>query len=173
MLAAMPQRALWPLVLVLSAAGILVGHDLSYRLAGVGDGGIHAYLAHAPQILLALLVPAVLVSLAASGVAPRPVAFALLGGGGFTLMEHFERAVHGELPWLLTSPVFLLGLALQVPFALAAWWLATTLAALPAPAPRLPRLVPRFSACVPPLSQALLGRGRDAAPRSRAPPDPL
>ena len=170
MLAAMPQRALWPLVLLLSAAGILVGHDLSYRLAGLDPGGLHAYLSDAPQILLALLIPAVLVSLSASRGAPRPSLFALLGAGGFALMEHLERILQGQLPWLLTSTVFLVGLALQIPFGLVAWWLARTLAELPVAAARPLRLAPQLSTheLTPP--RALYTHGRRVGLRSRGPP---
>lgn len=165
----MSQRALWPLVLVVSGGGILVGHDLSYRLTGAGAGGIHAYLAHAPQALVALLVPALLVAFATSAEAPRPGRFALLGAAGFTLMEHLERAVNGELPWLLTSTVFVLGLLLQAPFGLAAWWVARTLTAIARPAPS-PRLVPHYWTTVPAPSRPFHARARDAASRSRAPP---
>ena len=39
---------------------------------------------------------------------------------GFTCQEHLERLAHtGELPWLLTTPTFLVGLALQLPVAVA------------------------------------------------------
>src|SRR4029078_10457577 len=39
---------------------------------------------------------------------------------GFTAQEHLERLAHtGELPWLLTTPTFLVGLALQLPVAVA------------------------------------------------------
>ncbi len=47
----------------------------------------------------------------------------------FTLQEHVEYVVgHGHIPWLLAAnPVFLAGLALQVPFAIAAYVLAHAL----------------------------------------------
>ena len=134
----MSRRLLWPLVLTLSAAGVLVGHDLAYRLAGVGSDGLHGYLAHAPQLLVALSLPALLVALAGGRTqAPPAWAFGLLGAGGFAAMEHLERLGHGA-PWLLTSPLFLLGLVLQLPFALAAWWIARKLLALEPPAWRRP-----------------------------------
>ena len=166
----MTKRALWPVVLLLAAAGIVIGHDLSYRLAGVDPGGVHAYLTHAPQFLVALLVPAVLLSLSASASAPRPALFALLGAGGFTLMEHAERALHGEIPWLLTTPVFLLGLVLQLPFGLAAWWLARTLSALSLTSARSPRVVPRFWTAIETLVAPMRVRHLGARPRPRAPP---
>lgn len=170
MLVQMSQRALWPLVLVLSAGGILVGHDLSYRLTGAGALGLHAYLEQMPQVLVALLVPAVLVALSRSRSAPRPGLFALLGAGGFTLMEHLERAVRGELPWLLTSTVFLLGLVLQLPFGLAAWWLGRLLAEASLPLKGCSRLLPRFSTSLNAPLRVLRACAGAAAPRPRAPP---
>ena len=48
-----------------------------------------------------------------------PWAFALVAPLGFVAQEHVERLAHmGELPWLSTTLMFLLGLALQVPIAL-------------------------------------------------------
>lgn len=166
----MTQRALWPIVLLLATAGILTGHDLSYRLAGVDAGGFHAYLTHAPQLLVAVLVPAVLVSLSTSASAPPPALFALLGAGGFTLMEHVERALHGGVPWLLTTPVFLLGLLLQLPFGLAAWWLARTLSRLSLRRARSPRLVPRFWIGLAAPAGHVSVRLLETQGRSRAPP---
>jgi len=133
------RRLLWPLVLTLSAAGVLVGHDLAYRLAGVGSDGLHGYLAQAPQVLVALSLPAALVALSGGRTrAPHPSAFGLLGAAGFSAMEHLERLGHDGLPWLLTTPLFLLGLALQLPFALAIWWIARMLLALESPVWRRP-----------------------------------
>lgn len=167
----MPRRLLWPIVLTLSAAGVLVGHDLAYRLAGVGSDGLHGYLAHAPQLLVALSLPALLVALSGGRTRPpQPLAFALLGAGAFTAMEHLERLGHGGVPWLLTSPLFLLGLALQLPFALVAWWIARTLLSIELPArgrpPRQARLDSALlQAAVLPVPAAVLTR-----PRPRGPP---
>ena len=45
--------------------------------------------------------------------------FALVGPLGFTCQEHVERLAHtGELPFVLTTPSFAVGLVLQVPVAL-------------------------------------------------------
>lgn len=163
----MSLRLLWPTVLTLSAAGVLVGHDLAYRLAGVGSEGLHGYLAHAPQLLVALSVPALAVALSGGRTRPpHPWAFGLLSVGGFAAMEHLERLGHGGIPWLLASPLFLLGLALQLPFALAAWWLARALLALESPAPRRKARRPR-------LTFELLGavaRPIPATPRTRPRP---
>jgi hypothetical protein len=56
-------------------------------------------------------------------------AFACLPFLIFALQEHVEYVVgHGHVPWLLAAnPVFLAGLVLQAPFAIAAYMLARTL----------------------------------------------
>ncbi len=167
----MTRRLLWPIVLPLAGAGVLVGHELAYRLAGGGGAGLHDYLAHAPQLLVALSLPAALVALSGGRThAPRPSAFALLGLGGFAAMEHFERLGHGGVPWLLASPVFLLGLALQLPFALAAWWLARTLLALESPPLPLPAPLPRFTSALPALVARAVATPVLPRPRPRGPP---
>ena len=112
----------WVLVVPLAAAGLLATHALAYELTGTSAGRLHGYLAHAPQVV------GVLATLSLVGLAfqQRSVgrlsawSYALLAPFGFACQEHLERLVHtGELPWLLTSPAFLLGLAMQVPLALA------------------------------------------------------
>ena len=166
----MSRRLLWPLVLTLSAAGVLVGHDLAYRLAGMGSDGLHGYLAHAPQLLVALSLPATLVALAGGRTHPPPTwAFGLLGAGGFAAMEHVERLGHG-VPWLLTSPLFLLGLALQLPFALATWLLARALLALEVPGRARPPRRPRLVSAVRTATGAPVTAGLRVRPRPRGPP---
>jgi len=117
----MARRLLgWVLVTPVATAGILAAHALAYRLTGMETGGEHDYLAHAPQVV------AVLASLALVGLALQERSlsrhsswwFAPLAPLGFTCQEHVELLVHtGDVPWLLTTPVFLVGLALQVPVA--------------------------------------------------------
>lgn len=117
----MRRRALaWALTTPVAAAGVLAAHALAYRLTGMETGAEHGYLAHAPQVV------AVLASLALLGLALQERSlsrrsawwFAPLAPLGFACQEHVELLVHtGELPWLLTTPVFLVGLALQVPVA--------------------------------------------------------
>src|SRR5918999_851731 len=104
---------IWPISFALAACGLLAGHGLAYTLLGTG-GDLHGYLAHAPQVLLVLALPAALLAVSGTrgGTIP-PAGFALLGTTAYVAMEHLERLVHGGVPWLLLSPVFLLGLALQ------------------------------------------------------------
>jgi hypothetical protein len=112
----------WALTLPLAAAGVLAGHALAYALTGEDGGSVHAYLAHGPQIA-ALLATTGLACLAVQQRSSRLTGarpYALLGVAGFAAQEHLERLLHsGDLPWLLTQPTFLRGLALQLPVALA------------------------------------------------------
>ena len=110
----------WILVTPVAAAGVLVTHALAYRLTGTRPGPVHEYLAHVPQVVF------VLASLALVGLAFQERSLsrfsarwvAPLAPLAFVCQEHLERLVHtGQLPFLLTSPTFLLGLALQLPVA--------------------------------------------------------
>jgi hypothetical protein len=116
------RRALaWALVTPIAAAGLLVTHALAYRLTGTSLGRTHDYLDHAPQVVL------ILASLGLLGLALQERSlsraslwwFAPLAPLGFVAQEHVERLAHtGELPWLLTTPAFLVGLVLQLPVVL-------------------------------------------------------
>ena len=108
----------WTLVTPVATAGVLVTHALAYRLTGAKPGPMHEYLAHVPQVVFVLatiaLVGLALQERSLSRFSSRWVA--PLAPLGFVCQEHIERLVHtGQLPFLLTSPTFLLGLALQLP----------------------------------------------------------
>ena len=137
------RNVVWLLTLPLAVLGSQVAHALAYRLASGGDvshelaSSGHAYLDYAP---LALGVCAVLVVLAlarellgvlggdAGSGRPSAVTFAVLAPAVFVAQEHFERLAHdGALPTLVLEKTFLLGLALQLPFALVAFALARLL----------------------------------------------
>jgi hypothetical protein len=107
-------------------AGTLVAHAVAYAAFGAPAGDVHGYLAHLPQLVTILALPALLLAAVAGRAAtPRAWPFAAAALVAFVLQEHLERVIHtGELPFLLDRPVFLLGLVLQVPFALVAWLLA-------------------------------------------------
>lgn len=118
----MGRRALaWALVTPVAAAGVLAAHALAYRLTGTEPGSAHAYLDHLPQVV-AILASVALVGLALQDRSLSRASswwFAPLAPLGFSAQEHVERLAHtGHLPWLLTTPTFLLGLALQLPVAL-------------------------------------------------------
>jgi hypothetical protein len=127
----------WLLALPLMTAGSLTAHGLAYRLA-VPDpavraqllrGSGHGYLAAAPFVLgicLALVLAgiAAYAARAARGAPAGRAAswpLALLPLLGFAFQEHLERLLAGQAALDLASdPVFLVGLALQLPFALLA-----------------------------------------------------
>ena len=161
---------IWPISLALALGGLLAGHDLAYRLTGAEAAGLHAYLAHAPQLLLVLALPAALLAVSGTrGGTMRPRSFALLGTAAYVAMEHLEQLSYGGLPWLLESPVFWLGLALQLPFALAAWWIARGLLRLEAKVARPPRLPSAWIALVVPAAPPAPAPV-PAWPRLRGPP---
>lgn len=131
----------WLALAPVAAAGVLVAHALAYRLTGTPDAPLHAYLAHAPQLLVVLALVGWGAAALASRLRRPPLwAFPVAAVALFVVQEHVERLVHtGRPPLLLAAPEFLLGLLLQLPVAalvavLARWLLA---ALVPAP-PRRP-----------------------------------
>lgn len=128
-------RPAWLLGLPLLAVGWLSAHALAYELVPAEEHG-HGYLAQAPLFLTvcAVTIGAALAARIAGRrgrALPRWLAGAL-PLLGFAFQEHLERGLAlGALPWgAALEPVFLLGLVLQVPFALAALLVARALAAL-------------------------------------------
>lgn len=122
-----------------------MGHAITYRALGMPSGDLHGYLAHAPQVVLVLATLALL-GLAADSRARRasPVPPAVVAIVAFVVQEHLERLLHtGQFPFLLTSPVLWLGIALQIPLAAAVWIVARRLAeAVDAPPRRSVRRIP-------------------------------
>jgi hypothetical protein len=121
MIPTMARRMLaWVLVTPLAAVGVLAAHWAAYAVTGTGLGEEHGYLEHAPQVA-GLLASLALVGLALQDRSLRPRSawwVAPIAPLGFACQEHLERLAHtGHLPFLLTSPTFLVGLALQVPVA--------------------------------------------------------
>lgn len=136
----MPRRPriAWLLAFALTVAGWLTAHELAYRLAmphphardaALAETG-HAYLAYGSLAAVLCLMFALLCT---AGLVVRPrsheppprtllIAFALLPPLGFALQEYLERLVTtGELPHAAAlEPTFLVGILLQIPFALAA-----------------------------------------------------
>ncbi len=139
------RRLAWLSTVPLLITGLLAGHALGYRLAvpdahartdALAHSG-HGYLGYAPLALTVclglLLVALALRALAGfRGVPSRPAAspaLVLLPPLAFAVQEHLERLVHtGLVSWTTAlQPSFLLGLALQLPFALAALLIARAL----------------------------------------------
>ena len=104
----------WLVSIPFMAAGCLAAHSLAYHLVSAREER-HGYLAFAP------LVPGPARRVGGrGGVPPRrgrrsPLVFAALPPLAFVVQEHAER-----LELVVTEPAFLVGLALQLPFALAA-----------------------------------------------------
>jgi hypothetical protein len=139
----MARRSLpWLLALPLMAAGSLLAHSLAYALVEPGDAARarllqstgHGYLAAAPVVLagaaalgLAAIV-AYVVRARRGGTSPLPAwPLALVPLAGFALQEQAERlAIGAQLDAF--EPTFLVGLALQLPFSLAAVLVARRLA---------------------------------------------
>ena len=131
------RRSAWLLSLGLTVAAGTSAHTIAYRLAAPSGHHQHSlqrtghdYLAHW-RLCLALCLAVLLVALggyAVEGIRERRRAavpvwlFGLLPPLGFVLQEHLERLFHaGGVPYAaVVEPVFLVGLALQLPFALAA-----------------------------------------------------
>lgn len=128
----MNRTRAWLVVSPVIAAGVLVAHMLAYRVTSTPSDPFHEYLAHAPQVVLLLA----LAGLAIGGFGPRREAppawaFPLIAVATFVAQEHLERLVHGGgAPVLLATPVFLVGVSLQLPVALVAWALARRLLAV-------------------------------------------
>jgi hypothetical protein len=125
--------------------GVLAGHALGYRLAfgdpharadALAHSG-HSYFSYLPFALTVclgvLLAGLALQALSAFRREPRRPAtspvIVLLPPAAFVAQELLERLLHtGHLPWAtVLQPAFLIGLALQLPFALAALLLAWAL----------------------------------------------
>lgn len=144
----MRRTLTWLVTLPFAAASVLTGHAVAYRAAGMPVDDLHGYLAHAPQVVLVFATLALL-GLAADSRARRhsPVPLACLAIVAFVAQEHLERLIHtGHLPFLLTSPVLWLGIALQVPLAVAVWIVARRLAEdIAAPRRRTVPRVARFA----------------------------
>lgn len=186
----------WLLTLPLAVVGSQLAHALAYRLATPNDAerghelaaSGHGYLAYLPAVLA---VCSVLVALALAGELghaltdrsrrpsrPSALRFAVLAPAIFACQEHFERLLHdGRFPWNAGfHRLFLVGLLLQLPFALVAYTLARlllrvarSLGRLLTPPLRLSRVgaaIPRPATCiaVPRVPALALGYG------SRGPP---
>jgi hypothetical protein len=134
----MRRRAAWLIPLPLAVASWLGAHCLAYWLVapdGAGHMGLHddrghAYLGYTPALAvwgLALLVAGLLLCVGEGLKGRRPTRppvrlFVLLPPFGFAVQEHLERLIGtGGIPSdLVLEPTFIAGMALQLPFALAA-----------------------------------------------------
>jgi hypothetical protein len=158
------RRLVWLLSLPLAAAGWLAAHSLAYTLVAPHDH--HGGLATAP-ILIACAITVLLAVAIRDGLrraAPARVPsgpLALLPPLGFTIQEHLERLIErNEVPLgTVLEPVFLVGIALQLPVALIVLALARGVLAVGHALGRGVRVVrvprPRSYAVAPPLPARL------------------
>jgi len=122
------QRTLvaWLVALPAAAGGVLAAHGAAYALAGAGARPSHGYLPVAEAAVCALLAlglaAATLAARAGHLARPPAVAFALVPPLAFVLQEAAEREFAAPL-----ELVVVLGLALQLPFALLAYLVARVL----------------------------------------------
>jgi hypothetical protein len=127
------QRALLSLSLPLAAAGCLAGHASAYALVGTSrrDALVHGYLSFAPQFLAACLaLVALSVALRFSGRLPgrpAPWPFAILPPLAFCAQELIERLAAGLPAHAVFEPAVYVGLAAQLPIAIAAYFAARAL----------------------------------------------
>lgn len=162
----------WILVLPLSAGGILAGHWLAYRATGTPEGPSHEYLAHLPRVALVLMVLALVAAYfvdrgARLALWPFPAASL----AGFVVLEHAERFEHmGSVPFLLTSRVFLVGLAVQIAVALLAWLVARLLVVISHVAETARRRIADWPAGHTRIVAPLVAASSAHGSRSRAPP---
>ena len=185
------NRLAWLLSLGLAGAGALAAHVLAYRVAEPHDERREHLLEETghgyfdPALIGSLCAALVVVGfvggvLASAGRAQHPPLwlFALAPLLGFTVQEHAERALHHDTLLLaVLEPTFLVGLVLQLPFALVALLAARALLVAAAAvarhmgSPPRPRLAPDASLALPgavwiPPCPALIGsRGQRAPPR--------
>jgi hypothetical protein len=168
------RTRVWLVVSPVVAAGVLIAHSVAYRLTSTPTDSFHAYLGHAPQVLLLLAIAGIVVAaLGRPRSAPPAHVFPVVALATFVVQEHVERVVHGGVPMLLTSPAFLVGLVLQVPVALVAWGLARWILRAMGE-PRTPaRLRSRLEFRLVDFSQDHVAALGLPSRSSRAPPTPL
>jgi hypothetical protein len=139
------RRVAWVIAVPLAVGSWLGAHSLAYLLVSPGaeqDVALHAehghaWLGYTPALLvwgLALLVGGLVLCVGEGlrGRLPSPPParlFAVLPAVGFAVQETLERLLStGAVPYdLATEPTFVVGLALQLPFALAALLLTRAL----------------------------------------------
>jgi hypothetical protein len=141
----MTRPAAWVIALPLAVASWLGAHCFAYWLISPGAEhhmGVHAehghaWLGYTPALAiwgLAVLVAGLVLCVGEGLRGRRParppvLLFGLLPPVGFAVQEHVERLISsGSVPHdLVVEPTFLVGLALQLPFALAALLLTRAL----------------------------------------------
>ena len=126
----MRNRALLAFSLPLAAVGTLAGHAVGYAVVGSSrqDAMVHGYLGYAPQFL-AMCVALVAFSLALRVTGrlhgqPATWPFALVPPLAFAAQELIERLVAGLPAHAVFEPAVYVGLAAQIPIAIASFLMA-------------------------------------------------
>jgi hypothetical protein len=188
------RRIAWLLSFALMAAGAVTAHALAYRVVAPThhmDSSMHAHAGHGytGHLDACLAICGAVATLALVGsfvsrvrrghVLRAPLwLFAVVPPAGFMIQEHLEHLfATGALPAAALDPAFVVGILLQLPFALAAYLGARALLALARAlvdslrAPAKPRLLslavlpPGAKPTAPPHRSALaLGYGQRAPP---------
>ncbi len=163
---------MWLAVSPLMAAGVVGAHALAYRFTGTPGGPLHHYLGHVPQILLIVALAGLALGSLSSRLCLRSAwAFPVAAVATFVVQEHVERFVHtGQVPWLLESRFFLVGLVLQVPVALFSWVLARCLLGMLAETDSRRRVLPRVRLELSAFPTIDLRPISASTPRGRSPP---
>jgi hypothetical protein len=177
------RLAAWLLSIPLMVGGSQLAHALAYRLVYPNEhirlmallASGHQYMVGYAPLLLGVLGAAEIVGVGwlFAGSFRRslqkpvpPWAFALLPVLAFTLQEFLERILAGTgFPWwLVLQPTFQIGIALQLPIALAAYLVARALltTAREAALALTPVIDVRVGACTHPPTRACTGRSRAA-----------
>ena len=189
----MVRGRIWLVVLPLLAVGSEAAHAVLNLFAPEAYQGAELFEATSstrallPMLvgIAAVLVLGGLVTLPTGGRRPRisRCAFATLPLVAFAIQEHVEYGIgHGSVDWsVATHPAFAYGLALQIPFAVAAYLVSSLLFILAdAVAARLVdrrsgRLepIPFLSCCGPVVARSRTGRSSGDARSTRGPPRPI
>jgi hypothetical protein len=179
----MRRHLAWPIALPLAVLGALAGHEVGYRVAlpdaheraHLLEQSGHGYLAYMPIAVGAGLALSVLGFASMVVATVRPARgrractpawlVAVLPPLVFVLQEYLERyAPHGEIEWATAlQPVFLAGLAMQLPFALLAALIAAGLGRL---AKRVAALIGAGGTPRPRVDMPLLGLAPIDLPRA-------
>jgi hypothetical protein len=127
------KHALLSLSIPLAAVGCLTGHAVGYAIVGMSrrDAHVHGYLSFAPQFLAicAAFVAAALALRLSGRLTGRVAAwpFALLPLLAFCAQELIERLAAGLPAHAVLEPAVFVGLAAQLPIALAGFLVARAL----------------------------------------------
>ena len=138
----MRAASVWVVSVAAAVMGVLLAHAAAYAIVPSAEAGAHSYLpvleAATCAVLAAGVAAAMLMGHGRRAISPTALAFAVVPPAAFLLQEVAERNFVAPV-----DPVVVIGLLLQIPFAVAAYVVAILLLRLAtaATAPARPRLV--------------------------------